>query len=132
MTIRIDTVTIATHLPREVARFWRDFLGYSVAPNGTDSILLESPDGGPSLLVQPALRSAGRGAVHLDLRPEDQDEARRRALDLGARDADVGQAGTEGWHVMEDPGGNLFCILRSEAEHRAALHLVPGTPTPLD
>lgn len=46
MAIRIDTITIATHQPGEVARFWRDFLGYRVAANRTQSVLLESDDGG--------------------------------------------------------------------------------------
>ena len=132
MRVRIDTVTLATHRPREVARFWRDFLGYTVAPNGTASVLLVSPDGGPSLLVQPSPHPVSRGAIHFDLRPEDQAAARRRALELGASDAEVGQTGREGWHVMADPGGNLFCLLRSERENLAALAAVPASPTPID
>ena len=132
MAIRIDTITIATYQPREVARFWRDFLGYRVTANHTQSVLLASDDGGPALLIQPATRPVARGPIHLDLRPDDQASARRRALELGASDADVGQTGREGWHVMADPGGNLFCLLRSERENLAALAAVPASPTPID
>jgi hypothetical protein len=28
------------------------------------------------------------------------------------RPADVGQRGDEGWHVLADPEGNEFCLLR--------------------
>jgi hypothetical protein len=30
----------------------------------------------------------------------------------GAQKADVGQVGDESWHVLADPGGNEFCLLR--------------------
>ena len=35
-----------------------------------------------------------------------------RLLSLGARRADVGQTGEESWHVLADPEGNEFCLLR--------------------
>ena len=48
-------------------------------------------------------------------------EAHRRAIDgteelAGARPADVGQRGDEGWHVLADPEGNEFCLLRRQLE----------------
>jgi hypothetical protein len=36
-----------------------------------------------------------------------------RLLAAGAVPADVGQAGNEGWHVLADPEGNEFCLLRA-------------------
>jgi Glyoxalase-like domain len=33
-------------------------------------------------------------------------------LAAGRRPADVGQRGDEGWHVLADPEGNEFCLLR--------------------
>ena len=39
-----------------------------------------------------------------------------RLLALGARPADVGQAGDEQWHVLADPEGNEFCLLRRRLE----------------
>jgi hypothetical protein len=33
-------------------------------------------------------------------------------LEVGARTADVGQTGEESWHVLADPEGNEFCLLR--------------------
>ncbi|WSJ99318.1 hypothetical protein OG395_43170 [Streptomyces sp. NBC_01320] len=53
------------------------------------------------------------------LRPEppatdrDQDAELERLLALGARPVDVGQTGTESWHVLADPEGNEFCLLHT-------------------
>ncbi|WP_433223858.1 VOC family protein [Dactylosporangium sp. CS-047395] len=117
-----------THVPAEVARFWRDLLGYRVAPNHSDSVLLVG-DTGPALLIQPSAEPVEPGAIHLDLRPDDQAACVARAVELGARPADVGQRGDEGWVVMADPGGNLFCVLESRADHLRLLSQDPGTPT---
>jgi Glyoxalase-like domain len=53
-----------------------------------------------------------KNRVHLDVNPTDreQDEEVRRLLDLGARDADVGQ-GDQSWVVLADSEGNEFCVL---------------------
>jgi catechol-2,3-dioxygenase len=124
----IATVTMKTHLPSEVARFWLHLLGCRVAPNHSDSVLLVSDDQ-PALLIQPSAEPVQPGAIHLDLRPEDQAACVARALELGARHADIGQTGVEGWVVMVDPGGNLFCVLQSRADHLRLLTENPGTPT---
>ena len=39
-----------------------------------------------------------------------------RLLALGARPADVGQDGTESWHVLADPEGNEFCLLHTRLQ----------------
>jgi hypothetical protein len=33
---------------------------------------------------------------------------------LGARRADIAQTGNESWHVLADPEGNEFCLLRRQ------------------
>ena len=129
--IRIATVTIKTSRPREVARFWRELLGYRIAPNHSNSVQLVG-DEGPTLLIQPTDRPVERGAIHLDLRPDNHSACVDRALELGATHADIGKAGDEGWVVMADPGGNLFCVLQSREDHQASLATDPGTPTPID
>lgn len=135
--VTIATVTIRSTKSREVARFWRDLLGYQVSPNHTDSILLTGD--GPAILIQP---SAGESAseadgsaaspIHLDLRPDDHDSAVSRALELGATRTAIGQTGGEGWTVLADPGGNPFCILESADSHEARRKHNPGTPTTIN
>lgn len=128
--IKIETITIKALDVRTVARFWRDFLGYRVAPNHSDSALLVGS--GPALLIQPSQARPLDAAIHLDLRPEDPAVEIRRALDLGASLADIGQSGAEGWTVLRDPGGNLFCILEGVKAFDAHRVAEPGQVTPID
>jgi catechol-2,3-dioxygenase len=128
---RIATVTMRTNSPREVARFWRELLGYRIAPNHSNSVKLVGDDG-PALLIQPSDSPIEQGAIHLDLRPDDQLACVDQALKLGATRADIGQAGDEGWVVMADPGGNLFCVLQARADHQVSLANDPGTATSID
>ena len=128
--IRIETITIKALDVRTVARFWRDFLGYRVAPNHSDSVLLVGS--GPTLLIQPSQAQPMDAAIHLDLRPEDPAVEIRRALDLGASLADIGQSGAEGWTVLRDPGGNLFCILEGIQAFEAHLAAESGEVTPIE
>jgi len=37
-------------------------------------------------------------------------------LKLGARPADIGQTGEEEWHVLTDPEGNEFCLLKARLD----------------
>lgn len=128
----IATITLKTTMLRDVARFWRDLLGYRVAPNHSDSVLLVGDPNEPVMLIQPSANPVEPGAIHMDLRPRDLAECRAHALELGATESDVGQSGDEGWVVMADPGGNLFCILESQADHEERQRLDPGAPTPID
>lgn len=128
--ISISTITIKATEPLLVARFWSDLLGYEVAPNHTSSVLLRGA--GPDLLIQPADTEPRGGAIHLDLRPDDAEQAVARAFELGATRAEIGQTGREGWTVLRDPGGNLFCILQSKADFAAVEAADPGEPTVLE
>ena len=55
--------------------------------------------------------------IHIDPRQyiTDRDQAAEleRLLKLGARPADIGQTGGEEWHVLADPEGNEFCLLKA-------------------
>lgn len=116
--IRVHTITVDCTDAAAVASFWSELLGYEVIPNYTDSVAVAPADGvGPRLLFTWAgTPKAAKNRIHLDLRPIDQEAAVDRALQLGARVADVGQTGDESWVVMEDPEGNEFCILQSEED----------------
>jgi hypothetical protein len=103
-----------------LARFWCEVLGYvelervggdiEIGPSGVGL-------GGP-LPVLVFNRSdepkVGQLRLHIDVNAtdRDQDEELERLLALGARPADVGQTGAEPWHVLADPEGNEFCLLR--------------------
>ena len=118
--LRIHTLTIDCDDAVVVSRFWCSLLGYAVVPNHTDLIATASPTGsGPGMLFTWAgAPTSGKNRLHLDLRPLDQEIAVRRATELGARPVDIGQSGDESWVVLEDPEGNVFCILQSDEDLR--------------
>ena len=67
----------------------------------------------------------GKVRLHLDLNPTDRDQTAEldRLLDLGATPADAEVLGpvrddTITWHVLADPEGNEFCLLRSRVDPR--------------
>ncbi|MFD7406262.1 VOC family protein [Streptomyces sp. NPDC059866] len=46
-----------------------------------------------------------------------------RLLAAGAELADIGQTGQESWHVLADPEGNEFCLLKARlAAQRTVRH----------
>ena len=113
--------------PRRVARFWADVLGWEAADETAEEVGV-SPAGfdypGPAALpmvfVPVPEPKTGQNRVHLDLASasaEHQEELVRRARDLGATPADVGQ-GEVPWVVLADPEGNEFCVLEPRPVYR--------------
>jgi hypothetical protein len=69
----------------------------------------------PTLVFGPVAEpTPGKVRLHIDVNATDreQEQELQRLLGLGATRADVGQRGDEGWHVLADPEGNQFCLLR--------------------
>jgi catechol 2,3-dioxygenase-like lactoylglutathione lyase family enzyme len=128
--VTIHTITVECTDAHAAARFWRDFLGYTVEANHTTSVHLRDPDGiGPDLLLARAdSAKVGKNRIHLDLRPDDQDMAVERALTLGATLADIGQTRRESWIVLHDPAGNEFCLLQT-TDDLANWEEAAGPPT---
>nr|WP_197679393.1 VOC family protein [Auraticoccus monumenti] len=105
--------------PEALARFWCEVLGYvELGREGADiEIGPASGFGGAAPTIVLALVAEEKTSplrLHLDVNPvdRDQDAELERLLALGARPADVGQTGEESWHVLADPEGNEFCLLR--------------------
>ncbi len=66
------------------------------------------------LLFNPVMDAkVAKNRVHLDVNPVEVDQAAEleRLLNLGAAAIDLGQ-GEQTWHVLADPEGNEFCLLR--------------------
>ncbi|VTR75851.1 hypothetical protein CHMI_00604 [Cellulomonas hominis] len=110
--------------PRALAQWWSQVLGWPVVEDD-DELAVEPPDGsGLSLLfVEVPERKQVKNRLHLDLRPPDgSDQATElsRLRELGAVPVDVGQGPEVTWHVLADPEGNEFCLLRSTPSQLAA------------
>ncbi len=125
MVSRISELVLNCTDPELLARFWCAVLGYVELDREDGAIEIGPPDAGfgglqPTIILSPSTnpRAAGRLPLHIDVNPidRDQDAELERLLALGARPADVGQTGQEEWHVLADPEGNEFCLLRRRLE----------------
>ncbi|MGP3683488.1 VOC family protein [Streptomyces sp. IBSNAI002] len=122
MACRISELVIDAEDPDRLAAFWCDVLGYvELAREDDGSIEIGPPGVGfggaqPTLVLSPGrTQRAGKLPLHIDVNATDrnQDAELARLLALGAVRADVGQTGEESWHVLADPEGNEFCLLRT-------------------
>jgi len=120
MACRITELVLDCRDPERLAGFWCEVLGWKVLDrDGNEAIEIGPERGGDSgqpVLVLSASDDPKRDKLrlHLDVNATDRDQADEldRLLALGARPADVGQTGAESWHVLADPEGNEFCLLR--------------------
>jgi hypothetical protein len=116
MGVRIGQWTLDVCDVEAMARFWAAALNYRIDDDGQH--LRPPSEAGPqamSVWLQPVdAPTSGKNRGHPDLVPVDGDADAevQRLLALGARHADVGQSGTEGFVVLADPEGNEFCVLR--------------------
>src|SRR5690349_375555 len=120
MSLRWQSVVIDANDPAPLAEFWCAVLGREVTYSDDDEIVLEPPVGSPERGVSPDLLllrvpdgKAGKNRLHIDLRPENQDEEVRRIEALGATRVSIGQGPEATWVVLADPEGNEFCVLRA-------------------
>ncbi|GLY04071.1 glyoxalase [Actinoplanes sp. NBRC 101535] len=117
---RITELVLDARDPELLARFWCEVLGYVELGRDGDDIEIGPPGagfGGPQptiILSRTDTPKSGQLRLHIDVNPTDRDQAEEldRLLAAGARPADVGQTGDETWHVLADPEGNEFCLLR--------------------
>ncbi|WP_344029167.1 VOC family protein [Streptomyces luteireticuli] len=125
MACRISELVIDCADPERLAAFWSEVLGYVELGREDDGSIEIGPSGAgfggpqPTLVFGPSGDPwAGKLRLHIDVNPtdRDQDAELERLLALGARPVDVGQTGTENWHVLADPEGNEFCLLHTRLQ----------------
>jgi catechol 2,3-dioxygenase-like lactoylglutathione lyase family enzyme len=119
MACRFSELVVDCRDPEALAAFWSAVLGYRELGREDGAIEIGPEEGfgglAPTLVFSPSSDPApGKLRWHVDVSPtdRDQDAELQRLLALGARPADVGQTGEEPWHVLADPEGNVFCLLR--------------------
>ena len=119
MACRLTEIVVDSQDPEALAAFWSAVLGYRELSREDGAIEIGPEEGfggpAPTLVFSPSSDPRpGKLRWHVDVSPTDQDQDAEleRLLALGARPADVGQTGEESWHVLADPEGNEFCLLR--------------------
>jgi hypothetical protein len=120
MACRISELVLGCRDPELLARFWCEVLDFVVLDREDGAVEIGPRDGfgGPQptiILSRRVEPEAGKSRLHIDVNATDRDQDAElgRLLELGARPADVGQSGEESWHVLADPEGNEFCLLRT-------------------
>jgi catechol 2,3-dioxygenase-like lactoylglutathione lyase family enzyme len=121
MACRISELVIDARDPDRLSSFWCDVLGFVELERAGGSIEIGPPGPGfggpqPTIVFVPSPEpKTAQLRLHMDVSPtdRDQDAELTRLQAAGARMADIGQRGDEGWHVLSDPEGNEFCLLRT-------------------
>lgn len=120
MSLKVGCLTIDAHDCRRLGAFWAAALDWTVLEETDRGAYLvpreqvdkDSPVPG-ILLFQTTDPKSVKNRIHLDLRPDDQEDEIARLEALGAARVDIGQRGDEPWVVMVDVEGNEFCVLDS-------------------
>ena len=124
MACRISQLVLKCHDPEVLARFWCEVLDFIELDREEEVYIEIGPRegfGGPQptiILIRTDEPKNGKLRLHIDVNAtdRDQDAELERLLKLGARPADIGQTGEESWHVLADPEGNEFCLLRARLD----------------
>jgi hypothetical protein len=114
VSLAIDCVLIDCADLKRMSEFWGSALNLEhvwTGPSG--GFLLTDKPGTTRLGLMPCGdEKRAKNRIHLDLRPDNQEDEIRRLETLGAARIDIGQSDVP-WVVMADPEGNEFCVLRS-------------------
>ena len=111
--MKVGSVVIDCNNFETMFAFWREALRYEAGYKDVDFVILKDPEGknvNVSISQVPEPR-VGKNRLHLDLYAEDQQAEVDRLLKLGAKlHPRVPEEG-EDFIVLEDPEGNLFCVI---------------------
>ena len=119
---RLDYVTIGSIVIRcyeydRMLAFWQNALNYTVAhadPEGGFVILRDPERKGPDLSLDQteSKRTGKRSWIHLDLYTSNQQNEVERLIAIGANRYPWRYPDHADYVVLEDPDGNLFCVVQ--------------------
>jgi catechol 2,3-dioxygenase-like lactoylglutathione lyase family enzyme len=114
--MQIGSIVIRCHEFEKMLKFWQEALHYVPREAATESwVVLRDPAGkGPNLSLQrvPQERSGKRSRLHLDLYTNDRQGEVERLLRIGATRYPWRYRPGSDFVVLEDPDGNLFCVVQ--------------------
>ena len=121
MASRITAWCIDCVDAEKLAAFWTAVLDWVITDVDDEGVVSIKPSvdapWGIDFIVVPDGPKRIKNRIHLDVNATDreQDAELERLLALGARPVDIGQ-GDVSWHVLADPEGNEFCLLRRRVD----------------
>lgn len=115
-SIKIGSIVIRCYQFEEMIKFWQHALYYSPKYPPSDSwVILMDPTGqGPNISLDrtSTKREGKRSWFHFDLYAQDRDAEVLRLINIGARKYDWRYPENADYVVLEDPDGNLFCVVQ--------------------
>jgi catechol 2,3-dioxygenase-like lactoylglutathione lyase family enzyme len=118
--LKIGSIVIRCYEFDKMLAFWREALHYVHGePVERGWVILHDPDGnGPnvSLDQSPERRSGKRSRLHLDLYTTNQEGDVERLAKIGATRYPWRYKPDDDFVVLEDPDGNLFCVVQVPTE----------------
>lgn len=116
MNIKIGSIVMRCYEFDKMMAFWQDALGYvPVRPESGGFVILHDPKGiGPNISLDqaPEKRTGKRSWLHLDLYAKDQQDEVERLVGIGAKPYPWRYEPDADYVVLEDPDGNLFCVVQ--------------------
>jgi len=117
MTLKIGSVVIDCIEFDKMFAFWLEALHYITRePAQGGWVILRDPTGRNTNVslnqVQPSEKLTGRNWLHFDLYTNDQIAEVERLLKIGATRHPQTYERGEDFIVLEDPDGNLFCVVQ--------------------
>jgi Glyoxalase-like domain len=116
MKLEIGSVVINCNEFDKMMAFWQGALHYVPwdPPEG-GWVVLRDPEGkrSPNISLQRvSTKRRGRNRFHLDLRTDNRDAEVERLLKIGAKRHRQRYNPDDDFRVLEDPDGNLFCVVQ--------------------
>ncbi len=114
--MKIGSIVIRCYEFDKMLAFWQDALHYvPKRPPEGGWVILRDPQGhGPNISLDkaPERRAGKRSRLHLDLYTHDQEGEVERLVKIGAIRYPWRYKPDDDFVVLEDPDGNLFCIVQ--------------------
>ena len=118
--LKIGSIVIRCYEFERMLAFWQEALHYvHTEPVEGGWVILRDPEcSGPnvSLDQSPERRSGKRSRSHLDLYTTDQQGEVERLVEIGATRYPWRYRPDDDFVVLEDPDGNLFCVVQVPTE----------------
>ena len=114
--MKIGSIVIRCYEFDKMVAFWQEALHYVPREPATEGwVVLRDPHGigsNISLDKVPERRSGKRSRLHLDLYTNNQKSEVERLVSLGATRYPWRYPADADYVVLEDPDGNLFCVVQ--------------------
>lgn len=121
-SVAVGSIVIRCFEYERMFEFWQAALNYEIQhsdPNGGFVILRDPARLGPNISIDqaPARRTGKRSWLHLDLYTINQSAEVERLVALGAQKYPWRYNPGADFIVLEDPDGNLFCVVEVDEDY---------------